>query len=103
MRILSAIALLTVTTCFCHGQFGNSSGISVSGDAQVNVAPDRVTILLGVETRNKDLDMASAQNVRLCDHDISNAIKRRQFATAAGDEAAPSNDQLPIAGILGNS
>lgn len=62
MRILSAIALLTVTTCFCHGQFGNSSGISVSGDAQVNVVPDRVTILLGVETRNKDLDMASAQN-----------------------------------------
>jgi uncharacterized protein YggE len=62
MRILSAIALLTVTRCFCHGQFGNSSGISVSGDAQVNVVPDRVTILLGVETRNKDLDMASAQN-----------------------------------------
>jgi uncharacterized protein YggE len=34
----------------------------VSGDAQVNVVPDRVTVLLGVETRNKNLDEASSQN-----------------------------------------
>jgi len=36
--------------------------VSVGGDAQVNVVPDRVTVLLGVETRNKNLDEASSQN-----------------------------------------
>jgi uncharacterized protein len=75
MRVLCAIALLTVTACFCHGQFSNSSGISVSGDAQVNVVPDRVTILLGVETRNKDLDLASAQNDSLARQVLAAARK----------------------------
>jgi uncharacterized protein YggE len=82
MRVLCAIALLTVTACFCHGQFSNSSGISVSGDAQVNVVPDRVTIFLGVETRNKDLDLASAQNDSLV----------RQVLAAARKQAIDTSD-----------
>jgi len=82
MRVLCAIALLTVTACFCHGQVSNSSGISVSGDAQVNVVPDRVTIFLGVETRNKDLDLASAQNDSLV----------RQVLAAARKQAIDTSD-----------
>ncbi len=56
------VALLVVPTLLCHAQLSSPNAVSVSGDAQVNVVPDRVTILLGVETRNKNLDEASSQN-----------------------------------------
>jgi uncharacterized protein YggE len=56
------VAMLLVPAFLCHGQLSSPSGVSVSGDAQVNVVPDRVTILLGVETRHKNLDEASTQN-----------------------------------------
>lgn len=56
------VALLLVPTFLCHAQLSSPNGVSVGGDAQVNVVPDRVTILLGVETRNKNLDEASSQN-----------------------------------------
>ena len=56
------VALVLVQTFLCHAQLSSPSGVNVSGDAQVNVVPDRVTILLGVESRNKSLDEASAQN-----------------------------------------
>ena len=52
MRAL-LVALLLVPTLLCQAQLSSPSGVNVSGDAQVNVVPDRVTILLGVETRNK--------------------------------------------------
>jgi uncharacterized protein len=55
-------AVLLVPAFLCHAQLASPNGVSVSGDAQVNVVPDRVTILLGVETRNKNLDQASSQN-----------------------------------------
>ncbi len=61
MRAL-LVAVLLVPAFLCHAQLSSPSGVSVSGDAQVNVVPDRVTILLGVETRNKNLDEASSQN-----------------------------------------
>src|SRR6266481_2661117 len=56
------VALLFVPMLLCHAQLSSTNGVSVSGDAQVNVIPDRVAILLGVETRNKNLDEASSQN-----------------------------------------
>ena len=56
------VALLFVPTLLSHAQLSSPNGVSVSGDAEVNVVPDRVTILLGVETRNKNLNEASSQN-----------------------------------------
>ena len=56
------VALLLLPTLLLHAQLSSPNGVSVNGDAQVNVVPDRVTILLGVETRNKNLNEASSQN-----------------------------------------
>ncbi len=56
------VALVLVPTFMCQAQLPSPNGVNVSGDAQVNVVPDRVTILLGIESRNKSLDEASAQN-----------------------------------------
>ena len=39
-----------------------TSRISVTGDAAVTVAPDRVRLFLGVESRNSDLLAAKAEN-----------------------------------------
>jgi len=61
MRALLAVLLL-VLPAWCQAQLSSPNGVSVSGDAQVNVVPDRVTILLGVETRSKNLQEASSQN-----------------------------------------
>jgi uncharacterized protein len=57
-----ALAALLLAVSLGNAQYPSSSGVNVSGDAQVNVVPDKVTILLGVETRNKNLDEASSQN-----------------------------------------
>jgi len=67
------VALLVVPTLLCHAQLSSPNAVSVSGDAQVNVVPDRVTILLGVETRNKNLDEASSQNDALIRQDLAAA------------------------------
>jgi uncharacterized protein YggE len=40
----------------------DSHNLNVNGEAEVKVAPDRVRLSLGVETRNKDLSAAVAQN-----------------------------------------
>ena len=40
--------------------------ISVSGDAQINVAPDKVSITLGVESVNASLDAAKSTNDASC-------------------------------------
>lgn len=44
--------------------------ISVSGSAEVKVAPDEVYLKVGVETRNGDLEIAKCEN----DQSISNAL-----------------------------
>jgi uncharacterized protein len=56
------LPIVLLSAVLCSAQLASPGGVSVSGDAQVNVVPDRVTILLGVETRNKSLDEASSQN-----------------------------------------
>jgi len=60
MRSLFAFLLLAVSVCAAQLD-GSSNTINISGDADVKVVPDRVTILLGVESRNKNVDAASEQ------------------------------------------
>jgi uncharacterized protein YggE len=60
MRLLVAVLLLTVSTGYA--QPPESSNIDITGDAAINVAPDRVRTDFGVETRNKVLNTAIAQN-----------------------------------------
>ncbi len=60
MRLLLAFLLLAVSTGY--SQLPETSSIDITGDAAINVAPDRVRINFGVETRNKVLDTAIAQN-----------------------------------------
>jgi uncharacterized protein len=63
MRFLAIF--LWVAGSFCCAQISvgaNSNTISISGDAEVKVVPDRANVYLGVETRNKDIAAASAQN-----------------------------------------
>jgi uncharacterized protein len=62
MRALTLTAFLAVAVSVCCAQFNQATGISVTGDAEIKVVPDRVVVLLGVETRDKDLNMASTQN-----------------------------------------
>jgi uncharacterized protein YggE len=58
------ICLIIVFSIPCLGadQTSPSRLITVSGDAEINVVPDEVTITLGVETWNKDLATAKQLN-----------------------------------------
>jgi len=56
------VFLVSIQTAFAQGLPGNSSTLNVTGDAAVNVEPDRVRILLGVESRGKALLAAKAEN-----------------------------------------
>ena len=71
MRLFLAFLLLAVPAGYA--QVPETSSIDITGDAAINVAPDRVRINFGVETRNKVLDTAIAQN---------DAIVRRVIGTA---------------------
>ena len=67
-------------------QFGinGSSGLNVTGDAAVNVVPDRVRLVLGVESRNNDLRQAKAEN---------DAGIRKVIAAARALKIAPEDIQ----------
>jgi len=56
--------------------------IDVNGEAVVKVVPDRVRLSLGIETRNKDLDVATAQNDSIVRRVLGTA---QQFQVASGD------------------
>jgi uncharacterized protein YggE len=56
----SALLFLLATTFSVNAQ-----NISVTGDAEVKVVPDRVDMYLGVETRSKDLAAARRHNDEL--------------------------------------
>jgi uncharacterized protein len=61
MRWLNVLVLLSAS--LAYGQLRpDSNTISVTGDAAVKVAPDRVTVGLGVESREKDIENAAVQN-----------------------------------------
>lgn len=67
------VAFLLLAVSLGYAQVHESSTIDITGDAAINVAPDRVRINYGVETRNKTLDTAITQN---------DAIVRRVIAAA---------------------
>ena len=57
-----SVVFLLLAVSLGYAQVPESSNIDITGDAAINVAPDRVRINFGVETRNKVLDTAIAQN-----------------------------------------
>ena len=62
-KILSSLFLITVFATFAHTQgFDPRRTINVTGDAEVKVVPDEVSINFAVETNNIDLDAARAEN-----------------------------------------
>jgi hypothetical protein len=61
MKFLVTFVLLVATFAYSQAT-PNSNTISVTGDAAINVAPDRVRINFGVQTRNKILDAATNAN-----------------------------------------
>jgi uncharacterized protein len=61
MKAYATLLLLAVTLGYAQF-FPDSNSIDVTGDAAINIAPDRVRLNFGVETRNKALDAAVTQN-----------------------------------------
>jgi len=67
VRLNSIIAVSAFLPVFALASFTQDSFprprlISVTGTAEVNVAPDEVALSLGVESRDKDLSIAKAQH-----------------------------------------
>jgi len=63
-RVLSVILLTAVLLAGCVGQPKAERSITVPGEGSVQVAPDVVTVNLGVQTRNADVQRAVAENNR---------------------------------------
>lgn len=80
-----ALLLLAVPLSFARGQMiGGMNGnlISVTGDAEVKVPPDRVLLAVGVETRNRDLAAAKSKN----DADVQRVLEvTHKFKIDSGD------------------
>ena len=88
MKLAIAFLLLAVSTGYA--QLPESSNIDITGDAAINVAPDRVRTDFGVETRNKVLDTAISQN---------DAIVRRVIAAVRDfhiDEGDIQTDSIHV-------
>jgi uncharacterized protein YggE len=64
-RVLSVLLLSAVLLTGCVGQAKTDRSITVPGDGSVQVAPDVVTVNLGVQTRNADVQRAVAENNRI--------------------------------------
>lgn len=80
MRSVVLLLALSLPSC---AQFASSQNmIDVNGEAVVKVVPDRVRLSLGIETRNKDLDAATAQNDAVVRRVLGTA---QQFQVASGD------------------
>lgn len=59
--VLSCLVAFT-TSCLASGEANNPRLINVSGEAEMHVQPDEVILTLGVETLNKDMDLAKQSN-----------------------------------------
>jgi uncharacterized protein len=81
MKFFATLVVLAVSLGYTQF-FPDSNSIDVTGDAAINVAPDRVRLNFGVETRNKTLDAAVAQNDATMRR-VMSAI--REFQVDAGD------------------
>src|SRR5215813_12680108 len=72
MKLLATFVLFAVSCAYAQVS-PYTSTISITGDAAINVAPDRVRLNFGVQTRNAALDGATSAN---------DAIVRRVIAAA---------------------
>jgi len=80
---MRSFALLLVLSLPSAAQLAPSQNtIDVNGEAVVKVVPDRVRLSLGIETRNKDLDVATAHNDTIV---RSVLAASQQFQIATGD------------------
>jgi uncharacterized protein len=66
-RLLRVIAVLTFSIVFvprliAQDAFNHPRIISVTGTAEIKVVPDEVVLMLGVDSRDKDLTVAKADN-----------------------------------------
>ena len=83
MRSILLFLLLTVSCCFA--QLGEKPhAIEVTGDAAVRVVPDEVSVVFGVENRQKDIESAISQN---------NSTVKRVIAAIRGAGVDPSDIQ----------
>jgi len=58
----SLLAFLILGASLCPAQFnGNTNTINISGDGEVKVVPDRVMLLMGVESRSQTVPTATAE------------------------------------------
>jgi uncharacterized protein len=62
LHLLLFIAFLSAQPAFAQISLNGSETLNVTGDAAVNVVPDRVRLFVGVESRNADLLAAKAEN-----------------------------------------
>ena len=60
--VLALASLVSTQPVFAQISLNGSSTLNITGDAAVNVVPDRVRLFLGVESRNKNLLVAKAEN-----------------------------------------
>ncbi len=65
-HIINAVLVAVIVVTFHHITFASDQPeprlITVTGDAEVRVVPDEVILTLGVETWNKDLNIAKKEN-----------------------------------------
>ena len=66
-KVMVAFATILLSFSFVHIAAAQECGpkprlISVTGTAEINAAPDQVSLNLGVETHDKDLSVAKSQN-----------------------------------------
>jgi uncharacterized protein YggE len=62
LHLVVLASLVSTQPVFAQISPNPSSTLNVTGDAAVNVMPDRVRLFLGVESRNKSLLVATAEN-----------------------------------------
>ena len=63
-RVLSTFLLTAVLVGGCAGTPGTERSITVPGEGKIQVAPDVVTVNLGIQTHNADVQAAVAENNR---------------------------------------
>lgn len=81
MRSITLALVLTAAISFAQTN-PEPHTINVSGDAEVKVVPDRVSVMFGVETRGKDLEAVSSQTDAAVKRVIAAA---RQLGVDEGD------------------
>ena len=77
--VFLGIMLLFLVSPLALAAENNMSKLIVQGDGKTNAAPDKATIVLGVETRNASASGAASENARLMNETIT-ALKAAKIA-----------------------